>query len=1063
MGVLLLLLFSTPREDFDQAVQAYKNGLYGPALYAMEQLLLEPDFEAADSALLLAGQSAFALSRFDKALRYLERHLAESADPDPLALEKSVISSLELNLVPKAYELFSKYPRFEVTKEIKLRLASKLEESKEFEKARDVYMTIDDPDIRLIGAKMLLSAGRQDLLRPYLADLEKTYPQVAATVASLQIESTLARADSLSSMESGLAMGKPSGATSTQAYALGNLFESFNLYEDAVDYFESAVNQRYYDALLPLGSSYAALGNNARALKVYDEARKKLSFSLSDKTLESRVRLLSGLDFDAKSLTGESFRTWDEFEKALDILKEKNQIEVYEKLLITSPFSRPDDVLRKARLFSSQGRTNQALETYEEYLEKAPFAHDRSEAQGELSILEFFEIKDAETALKKLVKATTSSEKGRILFEDAKDYEGAITFLDTVSTAQAFYYSGLSYERLYLKEGKVRLLDKARERYENLCWQFPDDAQVEDAIYRLFATEIRDPLKKMEEGLDYLDHYPEGKYSDEVRFLLGGVELAIGDTLAAKSEWENLYLTKPKSVYNLPVLYALASLMLAQGDTDDASAKFSLIIAVSPRDTIYFSALRSQAGLEESRGNNLEALSLYRNMARELGTMPSDLWERALTLIFKLRQYNELEDFRNALDDAQYREEIDFWIKVTKVESQLAKADDVKSLMHMRPASLKDEYLYWTGVGLSLVDHARLGRHLLERLVKEGKDSSLIAKADFLVAQHQLAGGEDSNAVSTLRRLHAAKPDDTLILGKLVTALYRAGELKEADSLWLRLDLLNPGDHSPLLLEKIAYLLNAGRVEEADTVLMSLANVRSLWQNEDFVYYKGFIAARSGRQEEAIETFRRFLADFPASSLQPAVHFKLGTLFYMMQEMDSAEVHYGKAVNAPDLRASALRNLAVIARNKQQWNKAFEFFETLVSESSSPEERGDLYIELGITAYNAYKFSQAVTYFEKATPLVTKDRARLLYWTARSYAAFADPEHTEKAVSLFLKCHEEFPQDQWGLESWIQAGTGYVQLERLDDARVIFQAIVASRGPDDPFGMRAQEALSKLN
>jgi TolA-binding protein len=664
--------------------------------------------------------------------------------------------------------------------------------------------------------------------------------------------------------------------------------------------------------------------------------------------------------------------------------------------------------------------------------------------------------------LKKLVKATSSSDKGKILFEDARDYEGAIAFLDTVSTAQAFYYSGLSYERLYLKEGKVRLLDKARERYENLCWQFPDDALVEDAIYRLFATEIRDPIKKMDEGLDYLDHYPEGRYSDEVKFLLGGVELARGDTVAAKSEWENLYLTKPKSPYNLPVLYSLARLLLAQADTGDASAKLALIISIAPHDTVYFLSLRDQAVLDESGGRNLEALSLYRNMAKDLGTIPSNMWKRALNLIFKLKQYNELDEFKAALDDAQYRDEIDFWRKVTRVETQVARPDDVKSLMHSRPAAQSDAYLYWTGVGLSLIDHSRLGRHLLERLVKEGRDSALISKADFLIAQHQLAGGEDSNAVSTLRRLYASKPDDTLILGKLVTALYRAGELKEADSLWMRLDLLSPGDQSPLLLEKVAYLLNAGRVEEADTILTSLSNVRSLWQNENFVYYKGFIAARSGRQEEAIDAFRRFLSDFPKSPLLPAVHFKLGTLFYMMQEMDSAEVHYSQAVNAPDLRASALRNLATIARNRQQWNKAFEFFEILINESSSPEERGDIYTELGITAYNAYKFSQAVTYFEKAAPLVTKDRARLLYWTARSYAAFADPEHTEKAVSLFLKCHEEFPQDQWGLESWMQAGSGYVQLERFDDARVIFQAIVASRGPNDPFGMRAQEALDKM-
>ncbi|MCK4232102.1 hypothetical protein KAX21_04055, partial [candidate division WOR-3 bacterium] len=87
-ALLFLLIATTLREDFDQAVAAYRSGLYGPTLYAMEQRFLEPEFDAVDSAFLLAGQSAFALARYDKALRYLERHLRDAPDPAPQALGK---------------------------------------------------------------------------------------------------------------------------------------------------------------------------------------------------------------------------------------------------------------------------------------------------------------------------------------------------------------------------------------------------------------------------------------------------------------------------------------------------------------------------------------------------------------------------------------------------------------------------------------------------------------------------------------------------------------------------------------------------------------------------------------------------------------------------------------------------------------------------------------------------------------------------------------------------------------------------------------------------------------
>ncbi|MCK4333258.1 hypothetical protein KAX06_00565, partial [candidate division WOR-3 bacterium] len=323
-ALLFLLIATTLREDFDQAVAAYRSGLYGPTLYAMEQLLLEPEFDAVDSAFLLAGQSAFALARYDKAIRYLERHLRDAADPAPQALEKAVVSALELNQAGKAYSLFSDYPRFELSQDTKLRLAEKLEERKEYERARDLYRSIDDPDIRLVGAKVLLAAGRYDLLRVYLADLEETYPEVAATIAALQIEAALSRGDSLSSLEAGLAMGRPSQISATEACILGDLFKAFSLYEDAVEFYSSAVDQRHYDALLPLSESYAALGDNRSAVKTYEEAQRRLPFSSYDRSLEARVRLLAGEEFDSKVLGDARFRTYDEYVHALEILAEKD-------------------------------------------------------------------------------------------------------------------------------------------------------------------------------------------------------------------------------------------------------------------------------------------------------------------------------------------------------------------------------------------------------------------------------------------------------------------------------------------------------------------------------------------------------------------------------------------------------------------------------------------------------------------------------------------------------------------------------------------------------------------
>ncbi|MBN2378405.1 tetratricopeptide repeat protein [candidate division WOR-3 bacterium] len=1071
-ALLLLVLAGGTREEFDQAVAAFSMGLYGPALSALEGLLLEPEFEEADSAYLIAGEAAFELTRYEKALRYLESHLAEATEPGPKSLEKAVTSALELNQALKGYSLFAAYPRQALTQDTKLRLAQALTDLEKYAEARNVYMEIDDCEIRLVGAKMLLDAGRHDLLGPYLADLELTCPEVAEEIRKLQLEQSISRGDSLASLETGIAIKDPFSIGAVEAHTLGSLFQSFSLFEEAQEFFSSAVKQRRYNALLPLAQCYAASGDNRNAVKTFHEAQEKLSLSADDRATQARVRLLTGEDYDAKSLVDARFRGFDEYRLALELIEDASEYLVYERLLVSSPFVRSSLVLRRARLLGLQQRFEEALIEYEKYLQDAPFANQRDEAAREADIIINFEIKDAEAALKKFVTAATSSEKGKILFEDAKDYEGAIEFLDTVSTAQSFYYSALSYERLYERDGKIKYLDKARERYENLYWQFPEDRLVEDALYRLFVTEIRDPLKRVDRALDYIDHYPEGKYADEITFRLGYVEIARGDTVAAQNDWETLYLTRPKSPYNYPVLFELARLSQAASDTTDAAAKFSLIVSVAPHDTLYFLALREMALLEESRGRNVEALTHYRRLAKECEYFPSELWERTLDLIFSLRQYKELDYFRGVLKDREYLDDIEFYKDAAKVDAREVEKKDLERLFRNRPAARKDEYLYWTGVGAYVVGYERLSRHLLERVVSEGHDSLLTAKADFLVAQIQMRMPEDTtevtSAVEKLRRLHAKNPHDTLVLEQLVRALYRAGELEEADSLWRKLDYLST-DKSRILLEKVAWLLNNQKVEEADSVLTFLSNVRTLWKNDQFLYYKGLIAAMQGREEEAVEMFKMLISDFEKSEFVGLAHFRLATLYHIQEDYDNAVAHYLAVLEYPDLRRDALVNLAKLERKRKDFDKAVEYFELLAQEATSPEERGEWYLEMGVTSYHAAGYyrsisylERSIVYLERALPLVSEQRSYLLYCTARSYAGFLDDEHLERGVSVFLQCHDEFPQDQWGLECWFQAGVGYLELEQPDKAKEIFTAILNSRGEDDPFGMRAREELDKL-
>ncbi|MBD3287120.1 tetratricopeptide repeat protein, partial [candidate division WOR-3 bacterium] len=983
---------------------------------------------------------------------------------------------LELNQVDKAYAYFSANPRLALTQETKVHLAEALEKNESYQKMRDVYMSIDDCSLRLLGAKVLISEERGDLVGTYITDLEKICPDAAEEIRRLLLEFSVSQGDSLTSLETGLGISDMAGITAVEALTLGDLFNAFSLYEDAIGFYNVALDRRRYDAALPMAECYAALGENRDAAKTF-EAAKALSFSPSHRATRARVRLLSGEDFEAGALEEASFRNYSEYVRGMENLAEANEYVLYEMFLFSNRFSRASQMLRKARFLEFQGRSEEALVAYEDFLADAPFASERGEAAREAELIRNFKIKDPEAALKKFLNASTSSEKGRILFEDAKDYEGAIQFLDTVQTPLAFYYSGLAYERLYNRDGKIKHLDRARERYQNLYWQFPEDTLIEEALYRLFVTEVRDPLKKVDQAHYYLREHLEGnikgKYADEIGFLMGYVELSRGDTAAARNGWEILYSSGDRSRYTYPALYELARLSLAQGDTSDAAVKYKLICSVASEDTLYFRAMRELALLEKGRGRGEEALELYKKMVSGLPAVPTDIWEEVLDLIFELERYSELDYFAGLIEDKEYLEDIRFYRYVAKVQCEDVGAEDIQGFLHSRPADRKDEFLYWSGVGARLAGYESLGLHQLERLSAEGRDSVLVANADFIIAQMKIQAVGDTaamgSALETLWKLHEQNPDDTLIMAQLVTALYRAGKFAQADSLWYRLDLRSGGDQSPLLLEKVAHLLTEGRTEEADSVLDELSDVRSLWMNDQFVYYKGLSAARQGLEDEAVQTLKGLVSNFPGSEFRGQAYMKLGVLYHLQEEYDSASRYYRLVLEYPDLRNDALLNMAKMEKTRSQFDKALEYFELLAQEATSSEDRGRWYLEMGVTSYHAAGYYRSISYLERsivflerALPLVTEQRPYLLYSTGRTYAAFLDDEHLERAVSVFLQCHEEYPQNQWGLECWFQAGVGYTELGRPEDAKVIFKAIINARGPDDAFGIRAQEALDKL-
>ena len=118
-------------------------------------------------------------------------------------------------------------------------------------------------------------------------------------------------------------------------------------------------------------------------------------------------------------------------------------------------------------------------------------------------------------------------------------------------------------------------------------------------------------------------------------------------------------------------------------------------------------------------------------------------------------------------------------------------------------------------------------------------------------------------------------------------------------------------------------------------------------------------SAKTKILNEAINNFRQAIAIYPDYE---SAHENIGNVFFMTQQLDSAEVHDKKVIELNPINAVACNNLAGIYFNRQQYAEALGLCRKIISISP---DKIDIYGNMGVCFMNLKQYDSAVVYFKK--------------------------------------------------------------------------------------------------
>ncbi len=294
-----------------------------------------------------------------------------------------------------------------------------------------------------------------------------------------------------------------------------------------------------------------------------------------------------------------------------------------------------------------------------------------------------------------------------------------------------------------------------------------------------------------------------------------------------------------------------------------------------------------------------------------------------------------------------------------------------------------------------------------------------------------------------------------------------AGELKEAVALFN--DYFTNGKDQNNRQKALynATLLNI-KLDLLDNAIASgqsyLATFPSGEYAQKVLYLLGTIHSKLQHYEQAIEIFTRFVITYPQSEQLGEVYFALAYQLQSSGKLDQAQMYYEKAVKVDDdnkeRRYASLKNLAAIYLNKNEFAKAADIIEKMVSNYKENDLEATSYLWLAEYYVKQQKTDDVLRVLEAAqnNPHVKDETGGINYFLAEGYRQKGD---NDKALQAYDKVLDLKTPTVYLAEAKIGKAMVLIQKGSFDEAKKLLSEAIES-SEDNTLAMKARFALGEL-
>lgn len=227
----------------------------------------------------------------------------------------------------------------------------------------------------------------------------------------------------------------------------------------------------------------------------------------------------------------------------------------------------------------------------------------------------------------------------------------------------------------------------------------------------------------------------------------------------------------------------------------------------------------------------------------------------------------------------------------------------------------------------------------------------------------------------------------------------------------------------------------------------------------------GAVDLITNHTEDALKTLTAIPDKYPDSEVTPLAYFNLGDFYVKSQQMENAIHAFKKVLQHPqagDLHEKALLYLIQVYRDAGMYDQAIVSTRSYLDTYADSEHAFRKKIDLAQLLMQLKDYRRAIDQLEVLLPYADSEtEAEIQFYIAQCYKEMGNFKQAS-AEYLKVKYLTKPTKLPWHVTALFETGRCLVRMNEIDQARRIFNRIVAEQGAASNFGRFALKQLEEL-